>query len=261
MSLPHDWVGRYLERIAARRPAAADLPSLNDLVRRHLEAVPFENLDIGRKRPIVLTTERVISKVVLQRRGGFCYEVNEAFRALLSELGYTVRRIEGRVWSEPRAAYGQPFDHLALVVTLDDGDHLVDVGFGSNARRPLRLPDGTSEDDFGHYRIRTADAPGLMLVERSRAGADGHARPLYEFTLDAQSLDAYEAGCAYHQTSPQSIFTKGPLCTLATAQGRVTLSGTTLVESSAHDRRESQLIDEAQRADALYRLFGIVLAD
>eukprot|EP01037_Dinobryon_pediforme_P022839 gene22839-24121_t len=96
MALPHDWVDRYLDRIAAARPAAADLPSLNHLVRRHLEAVPFENLDVVRKRPIVLTTERVTAKVVLQRRGGFCYEVNEAFRALLTDLGYPVRRIEGR---------------------------------------------------------------------------------------------------------------------------------------------------------------------
>jgi len=111
-------IDAYLSRIGytgAREPTLAVLRALHV---RHLLAVPFENLDIHWKRPIVVDTERFLRKIVDERRGGFCYELNGAFAWLLRQFGFDVSLLSGRV---PTAdgGLGPPFDHMALLVTID----------------------------------------------------------------------------------------------------------------------------------------------
>src|SRR3990170_6229544 len=130
-------VDAYLARIGAVRPASPDLTSLRELQLRHLRAVPFENLSIHLGEEIVLEEKRLLDKVVGARRGGFCYELNGAFGALLGALGFEVTLLAGRVYGE-EGRLGIPYDHLALRVrTVDGGDWLVDVGFGANSHYPL----------------------------------------------------------------------------------------------------------------------------
>jgi N-hydroxyarylamine O-acetyltransferase len=212
---------RYLQRLGVRSPAAPSWPALCALVTTHLHAVPFENLNIVDGLRSELTTDAVLRQVVLQRRGGFCYELNEAFGALLTHLGFSVKRIEARVWIEPQRKFGPPFDHLALVITLPEGDFLTDVGFGDNNRTPMRLPQDVITDISGQYSLRQA-SDDLWLLARTD-------RPLYEMTLGAQPLSAFVPMHRYHQTSADSIFAKGLICTRATDRGRVTLTRDLLI--------------------------------
>jgi N-hydroxyarylamine O-acetyltransferase len=238
---------RYLERLAVREVPTPSWASLCDLVTRHLHTVPFENLDIINGVLPELSTASVLHKVVTRRRGGFCYEVNEAFRALLTHLGFAARRIEARVWSEARQQFGAPFDHLALVVSLPAGEYLTDVGFGDNNRRPLRLPADTVTDISGEYSLRqTSD--DLWLLSR----AD---QALYEMTLHGQPLSAFAAMHHHHQTSPESIFTQGSICTRATPTGRITLSRERLRVVDGAARSDSVVQDRDQ---ALERYFGLL---
>src|SRR5262245_25561295 len=119
----------YLERLAAPRPAAADEAALRALHRTHLLAVPFENLDLHLRRPLHLEPEALFQKVVRERRGGFCYELNGLFGWLLEALGFQVTRLSARVYSSA-GVLGPEFDHLALRVDLGDRPFLCDVGFG-----------------------------------------------------------------------------------------------------------------------------------
>src|SRR5690348_18327942 len=127
----------YLARIGYTGPLQPSAESLRLLQRAHLLSVPFENLDIGCKRKIMVDRERSVAKVVSEKRGGFCYELNGAFATLLESLGFKVTLLSARV---PRqdGSDGPEFDHLALRVDLDQ-PWLADVGFGDSFLDPLRL--------------------------------------------------------------------------------------------------------------------------
>ena len=126
---------RYLARITYDGPRDPTIATLRRLHRAHLLAVPFENLSIHRGERIELDESWILDKIVERRRGGFCYELNGAFSALLRALGFRVDRLAARVYGaggEP----GIPYDHMALRVRLER-DWLADVGFGDCFIEPL----------------------------------------------------------------------------------------------------------------------------
>lgn len=248
-------IALYLTRLGFAEPPSPTRDSLDLLVERHLLAVPFENIDVYQRRPIRLDTEALVEKLARRKRGGFCFEVNEAFRALLAALGFRVERIEGRVFVEATQSFGAAFDHLALLVELGGETLLVDVGFGDNNRRPMALPAGTHADISGRYRI--APLPdGEMLLERVAGGA---VRPLYRFSTMPRELVAFEPMCAFHQTSPLSIFTKGLVCTLPTPAGRITLTQSRLIALTDGVRTQTAIADEAHLRALLQEHFDIGL--
>jgi N-hydroxyarylamine O-acetyltransferase len=238
---------RYLRRLSITTRPKPSRQLLNGLVEAHLKAVPFENLDIVNGLRPELTTAGALEKIACRRRGGFCYELNEAFRALLDYLGFEVIRIEARVWLEQQGRFGPPYDHLALLVTLPDGEFLTDVGFGDNNRTPMRFPKDSLQDISGLYALVQA-SESVWVLSRSD-------RVLYEMTLKAQPLSAFTPMCRYHQTSPDSIFAKGILCTRATVNGRVTLSRDRLTVVDGTLQNETMRPD---RDAVLEQYFGIV---
>lgn len=235
----------YLRRLGVSEPPSPSLASLAHLMARHMQTVPFENLDImvGTARP--LSTETALQKVVTQGRGGFCYELNEAFRALLEHLGFAVYRIEAQVWLAAAPRFGAPFDHLALIVALPEGEFLVDVGYGDSNRAPMRLPRDRTQDLSGDYTLAPV-RDGYWRLSSTK--------PLYEMTLTPQPLEAFEPMCRYHQTSAESIFSKGLICTRATETGRITLARDRLTIIDGGRRTDTITTDVAA---ALREYFGI----
>jgi N-hydroxyarylamine O-acetyltransferase len=238
---------RYLERLGLTAAPAPSWESLKHLVSRHLQTIPFENLDVMAGLRGELTTAGVLHKIAIRRRGGFCYELNEAFGALLAHVGFSVTRIEARVWSAPRQKFGPPFDHLALLVRLPEGEFLTDVGFGDSNRTPLRLPADSACDVSGRYTLAPVSAELWRLARQDR--------PLYEMTLAPQALEAFVPMHRFHQTSPESIFSKGLICTRATETGRITMSAERLSIIVGAQRSESA---HENRDHALEHYFGIV---
>ncbi len=92
----------YLSRIHLQQAGPPDLATLTRLQRSHMQAVPFENFDVVGKREIRLEGAHLYHKVVVERRGGFCYELNGAFGELLGSLGFHVRRVSARVYNAQR---------------------------------------------------------------------------------------------------------------------------------------------------------------
>ncbi|EST38356.1 hypothetical protein N566_07865 [Streptomycetaceae bacterium MP113-05] len=246
-------VAAYLERIGARRPPGATAEALRDLHRRHLTAVPFENLSIHLREEIVLTDEALVTKIVGVRRGGFCYELNGAFAALLEALGYRVARLGARVFSGGRP--GIPYDHLALRVEAEDGSlWLADVGFGKHSHHPLDLTEiGEQHEPGGTFHL-VPTAEGDLDVLHGGG-------PQYRLEQRARELGDFEAGCWYNRTSPRSHFTRSLVCSRLTEEGgRVTLGGRTLVFSAPNGEREERNLTGRGDVLAAYRdHFGIVL--
>jgi N-hydroxyarylamine O-acetyltransferase len=243
----------YLERIGYSGPVSPDEETLRQIHRAHLLAVPFENLDIAWGKTIEVNQEAFVRKVVERRRGGFCYELNGAFAALLQALGFRVTLLSARVARED-GSYGREFDHLALRVDLEQ-PWLADVGFGDSFIDPLRLEAGLEQDQtVGRFRIEQAG--NALRLERRRV--DGEWKPEYRFSLEPRRLEEFEGMCHYHQTSPQSSFTQKRVCSVATPQGRVTLSDMKLITTSEGGRAERLLESDADWRAILADHFGIV---
>ena len=248
-------INAYLERINYQGSLAATAETLRQLQVAHLLAVPFENLNIHAKQPIVLEDEALFAKIVERRRGGFCYECNGLFAALLRALGFKITMLSAEV-ADAEGVFGPAFDHMTLMVSLEQR-WLVDVGFGDAFLAPLRLDE--RGEQFQGSRTYRIDSDGALFTLMQRIDGD-EWKAQYRFTLEPHEYADYAEMCRYHQTSPQSHFTRARLCSLATDGGRITLSDLRFITTSANDeKQERTLTSEAEYEAILRERFGIVM--
>jgi N-hydroxyarylamine O-acetyltransferase len=250
----------YLDRIGHRGDTAPTLQTLREIHLAHLYAVPFENIDIHLGRPIVLDEVSLFDKMVRRRRGGFCYELNGLFAALLRELGFAVTLVGAEFPREP----GEPspdLDHLTLLVQTTDRDTpvLADVAAGRGSFAvPLRTDteeeQAQPEAGASFRLLPEGDATRLW-----RRAPDDEWEREYLFTRIPRQLDDFNEGCRFHQTSPASHFTQQRMSTLLTPEGRITLAGQRLITTRNGAREERGLGDESQVEDALRTHFSIDL--
>ena len=247
-------VSTYLARIGFSGPTLPNSDTLRDLHVAHMRTVPFENLDISLGRQIICDEQRFLHKIVDLRRGGFCYELNSAFAALLRELDFSVALLSARVSREDGSASAE-FDHMALRVDLDE-PWLADVGFGDSFLAPLRLkPEIEQEQLSGRFRI--VQVGDVMILQRARASE--FWKSLYQFTLTPHQLSDFEPRCQFQQTSPESHFTQQRICTMPTVDGRITLSDLKLIRTVGEQREELILESEDEWRSTLRDVFGVRL--
>jgi N-hydroxyarylamine O-acetyltransferase len=247
-------VQSYLARVGYKGPTSPTLETLRAIHYAHLLAVPFENLDIALGRKIALDEDSFIRKIAERRRGGFCYELNGAFAALLQALGFRVTRLSARV-ARSDGGESPEFDHLALRVELDE-TWLADVGFGESFLEPLRIKPGVEQMDRAGT-FRTVERDRGLLVEKKQA--DGSWKGQYSFPFQSRRLEEFAGICEYHQRSPQSQFTQNKICSRATPQGRITLAGMKLIVTCNGEREERLLKSEQEWRDTLRERFDVVL--
>jgi N-hydroxyarylamine O-acetyltransferase len=244
----------YLDRINYRGPTDPTAQTLRELQVAHLLAVPFENLSIHSNDPIVLDDDALFDKIVTRRRGGFCYELNGFFAALLRTLGFKVDMLSAKV-ANSEGVFGPDFDHMALLVSLDDR-WIADVGFGDSFLEPLLL-DEPGEQVQGARAYKIVSDEGQRTLMQCEDGSEWQAQ--YRFGLQSYNYADYGDMCLYHQTSPQSHFTRKRVCTRATPKGRITLSDLRLITTSNGERQERMLVNEEEYANMLRELFGVTL--
>ena len=214
-------VERYLARIGLDRAPSVDVEGLETLQRAHLTAVPFENLDVFAQRGVETSLGWSIPKIVQRGRGGWCFELNGAFSALLLALGFEVRRLGATVLLEPASPEAS---HLTLEVKLDSV-YLVDVGFGDSFIRPLR---------FGVNEPQDAGSGQYLLVHHEAGDDDewllsqieqGDPRPKYRFGLTEWTLADFDAASQRLQTGTSLHWTQSRFATRLLDGGpdRVTL--------------------------------------
>jgi N-hydroxyarylamine O-acetyltransferase len=251
-------VSLYAQRIRYEGLLRPSFETLRNLHLAHLLAVPFENLDIHLGQPIQLEPAVLFDKIVRQRRGGFCYELNGLFALLLEQVGFAVTLLSARD-AHNDGTYGPEFDHLTLSVQCPDAPSvtwLADVGWGDTFREPLRLD--SAELQMEGLRAYRLEQEGVYRTLWQR-DYDGRWERQYRFTLQPRRFSDFEPMCHFHQTSPESLFTKKRLCTLATVDGRITLGGSRLITTTRGKRRERPVDDEESYNRLLETKFGIRL--
>jgi N-hydroxyarylamine O-acetyltransferase len=250
-------VNAYLGRIKQAGVPDPTAETLRSLHRAHLLTVPFENLDIHLKREILCDESRILHKIVNQHRGGFCYELNGGFAALLRALGFQTTLLSAR-GAQDDGTFGPEFDHLTLRVDLEE-PWLADVGFGDCFFDPLRLKFSTEQPQGDRvYRLSSRRASDDSVIDLE-VMADGKWKKEYAFTLQPRALCDFAGMCQYHQSSPKSHFTGRRICTRATPQGRITLTDKKLIETNAGLRQETLLSSEEEWHAKLRELFEVVL--
>ena len=248
-------LARYLSRIHYVGPLDPTAATLRAIHQAHMMSVPFENLEINPLGLVPsLDPDDLFDKIVNQRRGGFCYELNGLFSLLLRELGFDVTLVSARVENGP-SGWGPEFDHLALIVQLDER-YLADVGFGSSFNAPLRLDyDGEQSDDGRGYQI-TRDGEVWMMSEHL-PGEDWKGQ--YIFTLAPRDLADFAEMCRRQATTPGGYFVTSAICSRTTLEGRITLRDLKLTITQNGTKIEHELADDSERNAVLREHFGIAL--
>jgi N-hydroxyarylamine O-acetyltransferase len=241
----------YFARIGHDGPRTPDHATLTALVRAHLAAIPFENLDVQLRRPVSLDPQAIFDKLVTRRRGGWCYEQNGLFGRVLEALGYTVRRTSAGVMRQVRgeAALG---NHLMLVVTIEGRPWLVDVGFGGTQGAPLPLAPGEAQQP--PYVVAVREAEGWWRFEE-RYG--GNAPFSYDFH-DAPADEAlFARQCAEMQVDPESPFVQNLVVQRRQGDCHATLRGRVLVERGPAGETRETLQNAEALVERLDQRFGL----
>jgi N-hydroxyarylamine O-acetyltransferase len=241
----------YLARVGYAGPLTPTEASLADLHLAHAAAIPFENIDVLLGRPPRLDLDGLQAKLV---RGGYCFEQNLLFAAVLERAGFAVTRLAARVLY--RATRRLPRTHMLLRVDLPGGPRLADVGFGvEGLLRPVPLADGRADEQFAWaYRPLRRDG-GWVLQARS---ADGWA-DLYWFTEEPHDPVDYEPANHFVATHPSSPFTRTLTAQRPTAEARFVLRNRDLITDRGGGRVESRAVAYVELLDVLAGVFGLRL--
>jgi N-hydroxyarylamine O-acetyltransferase len=256
----------YLARVGHAGDRAPTLDTLRAVHLAHAQSIPFENLDPLLRRPVPLDAESLQAKLVRGGRGGWCFEQNGLFRHALTAMGFRTTALVGRVlWNLPAPPPGgvTSRSHMALLVHLDEGDHLADVGFGGvTLTTPLRLvPHEAQPTSHEPFRLMPLDgSAGRELVLEARVRDEW--RPLYRFDLQPQHTLDYEVASWYLCTHPRSHFLANLIAARTRPGVRHGLRNNVFTTHRVGGASESRTLGTAAEIrDALETTFGITLPE
>jgi N-hydroxyarylamine O-acetyltransferase len=247
----------YFARIRWGGSTSPTLETLSGLLRAHMAAIPFENLDVLLGRPVRLDLEGLQEKLVRDRRGGYCFEHGTLFAAALEKLGFRpVRHTARVVLVATRAA--SPRTHMFLVVPLAEGRFVVDPGFGTLAP-PMPVPlidaEAAAQEQRSHWMARDGD----YWVLRARTAEK--VVDAWVTTLDLDNPVDFEMGNHYTSTHPASPFVNRIMMRALTKDGRVGVMNRDVTVWSGSELRQSQLADRAALRALLIEHFGFDLPE
>jgi N-hydroxyarylamine O-acetyltransferase len=243
---------KYFDRIAYIGKADKDIATLTDIMRCQLFSVPFENLDVQAGKIVSLVPEEIVEKILMQRRGGYCYEVNGIFAMALQELGVPYQFVAARPMTYP---VRRPKTHMAVVAEVEGKEWLFDLGFGSSGiRSPMRLDEVDIEirQDADKYMLSKSSNSVYLL----KAFVDGQWANQYEFDLYPHEWIDFVPANYLNSTHPDAIFVQKLLVVLHNPTGREILFGDTL-KSIVNGETTQQVISMEYRASILAARFGL----
>jgi N-hydroxyarylamine O-acetyltransferase len=261
-------IDAYLSRIDMPARPTIDAAGLARLQRAHRLAVPFENLDVRLGRPIAIDSDAVFAKIVVARRGGYCFEQNRLFLDALAALGFDARPLMARVWLGVAAdAPAPPPTHTLSLVTVEGQDWIADPGFGGSYAPPMKLVDGAIADapDGARFRL-DADGDGGWMLWRDgpaattdgRGTGEGWQRQ-YAFTLAPVTADELAAGNHRASTAPGTRFVTHTIASIVLPHGFASLTDRHYRRRAGETAAEGPIEDPRVYRMRLGLLFGIQL--
>ncbi|QSX09406.1 arylamine N-acetyltransferase [Alkalibacter rhizosphaerae] len=250
-------VKEYLERIDYNGELEVNAKLLHDLHVGHVTHIPFENLDQLQGKTISLDRDDLFEKIVLNKRGGYCFEMNGLFSHVLKEVGFQVSDVFARVYRPGFGYSGR--SHQVIIVEIDGEQWMADVGFGGNGPiAPVKLVEGVDQEQFGRfYRIKTD--PLYEYVMEFKAGDEYET--VYSFTSEPCHAMDYDIANWFTSTHPNSIFRKVIMCTMPTEKGRVSIFDNNLKIIQNGLVTEKTMNSDFEINNVLEKYYGITLQD
>ncbi|MDY0871085.1 arylamine N-acetyltransferase family protein [Dongia rigui] len=252
----------YFNRIGYGGAAGASAAVLADVHWHHVSSIPFENLDVILGRKVDLDPAAIAAKLIGARRGGYCFEQNGLYLAMLQQLGFKAEALAARVWWGRTDPSLPPRTHMTLRVGIGDDAYLCDVGFGgmtpvSPLRWVLDLTQPTTHETYRLREMRDGPAAGETLLE---AEIDGGWQRLYSFLPQPVPLPDFNLANWYVSTHPASFFTQAMIVAMPFGEGRHVLQDRKSTRR-ARDRSEAVRLlgDRRDLGAQLEEIFGLTL--
>jgi N-hydroxyarylamine O-acetyltransferase len=248
-------LSKYLEIIGFVGPVKADLKTLTELNRLHTLKFPFENITPFVYREVILETEIIHQKFITDGRGGYCFEQNRLFASMLEAIGFDIKTMGARVlWNQSEDLITRR-SHMFLIVTIDQVEYLVDVGFGGmTLTTPMRfvidLEQATTHE---YFRISK-----MGVDYKLQAKVIDEWKTLYRFDLQVQYPIDYEVANFYLYTHPSSIFRNTLIAAMPVTHGRFVLNNRVLTFYPLNGLPEKRILaDSREVRDVLEKIFHL----
>lgn len=245
----------YFDRIGYSGPRMPDMATLQALMRAHVAAVPFENLDVQLGNSVTTALPAIFAKLVGRRRGGWCYENNGLFGWALGEMGFDVRRISAGVMRVVRGDE-QLGNHLALIVTIDGREWLADVGFGGTLAAPIPLAAGMHVQP--PFAVGLVEAEGYWRFEERYGDGDAFS---FDFLPGPADEALLARQCETLQSAPDSIFVQNLVVQQRQGETHLTLRGRVLMERGPEGESKRTLAGAQELVGVLRDRFGLDLPE
>lgn len=246
----------FLERIEIQTNIDVNLNSLRLIQKQHLLTVPFENLDMHLYKHLKTDFDSLYNKIVNGKRGGICYELNGLLYFMLKSIGFKVKVLGGKVLKQN----GSYFDHMLLIVELDQKDYLVDVGFGDNFLEPLKFEiDILQRDNKGLFKIAQIDDIHFELKKFSQDTNDFKTE--YILRKEEMKIDDFQDRMNYFTHSDESIFKRNLFCSLEEDDGRISLKQDKFLITKKHIKTTEKISSSMQYIKYLNERFKIKLSE
>lgn len=203
----------YLSRIGYEGEVHVDVATLTQLVQKQLRSIPFENTEVQSGRIPSLIPEDIYTKIITNRRGGYCYEINGIFAMALTAIGFESYFAGARPMFYPMR---RPKTHMVIIVRCEGRDYLCDTGFGGYAlRAPIMIKEGGVIQDGDRFGLELIDGEYVL----SSLVQDEWQRQ-YGFALQPQEWIEFSLSNYFNATHPDTIFTQKKLAIMQTPNGR-----------------------------------------
>jgi N-hydroxyarylamine O-acetyltransferase len=244
----------YLSRIGFEGPVRPDLSCLKAVHRQHLLSISYENLDVQLERPLDLDPLRIFDKIVHQRRGGWCYEMNGILQWALTEIGFDVMRMNGGVMRKEQGDEAMG-NHLVLCVNLDE-PYVADVGLGDGLLEPIPLRADSFNQDAMAYALEPLEDDLWRFHNH-----EGRVPPTFDFRHAPADEDLFADKCNELQSSPESIFVQNLICQRLGADGVRILLGRVLSHLTNSGVQRTLLNSAAQLRETLIEVFDLAIPE
>jgi len=245
----------YFKRIHYTGGSQVSAETLKQLHLGHVMNIPFENLDVFEKKNISLDLDDLFEKMVKNHRGGYCFEMNSLFAAMLTEMGFPVTRHLARVYHGGFDNSGKT--HMVLLAEADGQKWVCDVGFGGNSlAAPLLFEEGLEQEHLGRiHRVMADPVYGYRVEFKTATGFE----PIYAFTRETCCPADYLIANHFTATYPESFFRQAQMCALVTETGKITYFDGNLKIADGEVLTETAINGDAAIKEALKSYFGVKL--